>query len=89
MIKKIVFNIAIVFLVVFVLDFAIGRTLQHFYFKEKSSAVADNLTFFEDYSAAASSVASGLSSFSSSGVLTTGASTTSVVSSVMRIRVNG
>ena len=38
MIKKIVFNIAIVFLVVFVLDFAIGRTLQHFYFKEKSGA---------------------------------------------------
>jgi hypothetical protein len=36
MIKKIIFNLAIVTSVVFVLDFAIGRTLRHFYFKETS-----------------------------------------------------
>jgi len=36
MIKKIIINIAIVGVVVFVLDFAIGRTLRYFYFKESS-----------------------------------------------------
>ncbi len=36
MIKKILLNIFIVLLVIFVLDFAIGRTLRYFYFKESS-----------------------------------------------------
>jgi hypothetical protein len=35
-IKKIIFNIAIVTVVVFILDFAIGKTLRFFYFKETS-----------------------------------------------------
>jgi hypothetical protein len=35
-IKKIILNIAIVFIVVFVLDFAIGSTLRNFFFKESS-----------------------------------------------------
>lgn len=34
MLKKLFFNVTIVAVVVFVLDFAIGRTLRHFYFKE-------------------------------------------------------
>ncbi len=34
MLKKLVLNILLVAVVVFVLDFAIGRTLRHFYFKE-------------------------------------------------------
>jgi hypothetical protein len=34
MIKKLVLNILLVAAVVFVLDFAIGRTLRHFYFRE-------------------------------------------------------
>jgi hypothetical protein len=36
MLKKIILNIALVALIVFVLDFAIGKTLRHFYFKETS-----------------------------------------------------
>jgi len=36
MIKKLILNISIVAVVVFVLDFAIGRTLRYFYFKETS-----------------------------------------------------
>ena len=36
MIKKIIFNLVIVALVVFVLDIAIGRMLRHYYFKETS-----------------------------------------------------
>jgi len=36
MIKKIILNIALVGIVVFVLDFAIGRTLRYFYFRESS-----------------------------------------------------
>jgi hypothetical protein len=36
MIKKIILNLVIVAFVVFILDFAIGRTLRHFYFKETS-----------------------------------------------------
>jgi hypothetical protein len=35
-IRKLIFNIAIVAGLVFLLDFAIGRTLRHFYFKETS-----------------------------------------------------
>ena len=35
-IKKIILNVAIVAVVVFILDFAIGRTLRFFYFKETS-----------------------------------------------------
>jgi len=38
MIKKIVFNIAVVFLAVFVLDFVIGGTLRNFYFRETSGS---------------------------------------------------
>ena len=34
MIKKLIFNTVLVALVVFILDFVIGRTLRHFYFKE-------------------------------------------------------
>jgi hypothetical protein len=36
MLKKLVLNILMVAAVVFLLDFAIGRTLRHFYFKERS-----------------------------------------------------
>ncbi len=36
MIKKITLNILLVCLMVFVLDFAIGKTLKYFYFKEKA-----------------------------------------------------
>ncbi len=36
MVKKIVLNIVILFIVVFALDFVIGRTLRYFYFKETS-----------------------------------------------------
>jgi hypothetical protein len=36
MIKKLITNLAIVIIVVLVLDFAIGRTLRYFYFKETS-----------------------------------------------------
>ena len=36
MIKKLILNIGLVILVVFILDFAIGKTLRHFYFKETS-----------------------------------------------------
>ncbi len=36
MIKKLVLNTGLVVLVVFILDFAIGRTLRHFYYKETS-----------------------------------------------------
>lgn len=36
MIKKLILNITIVAVVVFILDFSIGRTLRFFYFKEKS-----------------------------------------------------
>jgi hypothetical protein len=36
MLKKILFNITIVGVVVFILDFTIGKTLRHFYFKETS-----------------------------------------------------
>lgn len=39
MIKKIIFNLVIVAVVVFVLDFAIGRTLRQFYFKETSGSL--------------------------------------------------
>jgi hypothetical protein len=36
MIKKLILNIGLVVIVVFILDFAIGKTLRHFYFKENS-----------------------------------------------------
>lgn len=36
MVKKVILNIAIVVLVVFILDFAIGKTMRYFYFKESS-----------------------------------------------------
>ena len=36
MFKKLILNTGLVAIVVFVLDFAIGRTLRHFYFKETS-----------------------------------------------------
>lgn len=36
MVKKLILNIVIVLIVVFILDFGIGRTLRYFYFKETS-----------------------------------------------------
>ena len=38
MIRKIIFNIAVVAVVVFALDFVIGRTLRYFYFKQSSGS---------------------------------------------------
>ena len=36
MFKKIILNLIIVIITIFILDFSIGRTLRHFYFKESS-----------------------------------------------------